>query len=172
MVCSATSSRSSAGSGSAAACLPRVRAGPRRPVSVGAPTSWDWLVDGMYQLLAANVPEEQIGAVIAHPALWKKMAKLKTGLTNDNTPLVAPDPVRALRKLWTTAAPLTGGTTAKAVVAKWSDLLFGIRKDITVQVLNQVYMGSNLQLAIVAYARCDFAATRPTSFCTMEGITV
>ena len=77
-----------------------------------------------------------------------------------------------LRKLWTTAAPLAGGNTAKAVIGNWSDLLFGVRKEITLQVLNQTFMGSNLQLAILAYVRCDFAATRASSFVTAEGITV
>jgi hypothetical protein len=55
--------------------------------SIGAPTSWDFAIDGMYELMADNVPAESIGAMVAHPALWKKMRKLKTGITNDNTPL-------------------------------------------------------------------------------------
>lgn len=134
--------------------------------SVGAPTSWDFAVDGMYELMADNVPSESIGAMVGHPALWKKMRKLKTGLSGDNTPLMAPEEVARLPKLWTTAAP-----TDKAVIADWRDLLFGVRKGITVQVLTQTYMGSNLQIAIVAYARVDFAAARAASFCTMEGIT-
>jgi hypothetical protein len=61
---------------------------------------------------------------------------------------------------------LTGGTTCKAIMGNWSYLLFGVRKDINVQVLNQTLMGSNLQLAILAYVRCDFAATRAASFVT------
>jgi HK97 family phage major capsid protein len=139
---------------------------------IGAPTAWDFLVDGMYELLADNVPMESIGAFIAHPAVWKKMTKLKTGLTNDNTPLAMPEAVRALPKLWTTAAPLTGGTTAKGIIGNWRDLLFGVRQDINVRVLSEAFMGSNLQVAVLAYARCDFAATRQVSFCTLEGITV
>lgn len=139
---------------------------------VGAPTNWDWAVDSVYELLADNVPMDSIGAMIAHPALWKKMRKLKTGITSDNTPLTMPEEIARMRKLWTTAAPLAGGTTAKAVMGRWSDLLFGIRKDITLQVLNQAFMGSNLQLAVLAYVRCDFAATRAASFVTAEGITV
>ena len=126
----------------------------------------------MYELLVDNVPMSDIGAFIAHPAVWKKMRKLKTGLASDNTPLVAPDEVARLPKLWTTAAPLTGGTTAKGVVAKWSDLLYGVRKQISVKLLDQSFMASNLQLAMLVYARVDFAATREASFCTMEGITV
>ncbi|MCB2007565.1 MAG: phage major capsid protein [Rhodoferax sp.] len=139
--------------------------------SIGAPTTWDFLVDGMYELLADNVPMESIGAMVSHPAVWKKMRKLKTGITNDNTPLMAPDEVAKLRKLWTTAAPLSGGD-ATAVIADWRDLLFGVRKDITVRVLSETFMGSNLQIAMLAYARVDFAATRAQSFCTLEGITV
>lgn len=140
--------------------------------SIGAPTNWDWAVDSVYELLADNVPMDSIGAMIAHPALWKKMRKLKTGIASDNTPLTMPEEIARMRKLWTTAAPLAGGTTAKAVMGRWSDLLFGIRKDITLQVLNQAFMGSNLQLAVLAYVRCDFAATRAASFVTAEGITV
>ena len=124
---------------------------------IGAPTTWDFLVDGMYELLVDNVPMSDIGAFIAHPAVWKKMRKLKTGLASDNTPLVAPDEVARLPKLWTTAAPLTGGTTAKGVVAKWSDLLYGVRKQITMKLLDQSFMASNLQLAMLVYARVDFA---------------
>jgi len=140
--------------------------------SVGAPTSWDFAIDGMYELMADNVPTEAIGAMIAHPALWKVMRKLKTGIASDNTPLTMPAEVAALPKLWTTAAPLAGGTTAKAVIANWSDLLFGVRRGITVKVLSERFLGDNLQIAVLAYSRVDFGATRAASFCTLEGITV
>jgi len=78
--------------------------------------------------------------------------------------------VAAQPKLWTTAAPFTGGTTCKAVLARWQDLLFGVRQDINVRVLQETFLGSNLQIAMLAHARCDFAAARPTSFVTCEGI--
>ena len=139
---------------------------------IGAPTSWDFAIDGMYELMADNVPAERIGAMVAHPALWKKMAKLKTGITNDKTTLVMPDEVAKLPRLWTTAAPLESGTTATAVIADWRDLLFGVRQDINVRVLQETFLGSNLQIAVLAYARVDFGATRRDSFCTLEGITV
>lgn len=48
--------------------------------SVGSPASWDFLVDGMYELMADNVSMDSIGALIAHPSLWRKMRKLKTGI--------------------------------------------------------------------------------------------
>jgi HK97 family phage major capsid protein len=140
--------------------------------SIGAPTSWDFVTDGMYELMADNVRMQDIGALIAHPAVWKKLRKLKTGITNDNTPLSMPAEVAALPKLWTTAAPLAGGTTAKGIIADWRNLIFGVRKDIQVRVLQEAFLGSNLQVAVLAYARVDFAAAHADSFCTLEGITV
>jgi HK97 family phage major capsid protein len=139
---------------------------------IGAPTSWDFALDGMYELLVDNVSMDSIGALVAHPAVWKKMAKLKTGISSDKTTLAMPDEVAKLPKLWTTAAPLTGGTTATGIIADWRDLMFGVRKDIQVRVLQEAFLGSNLQIAVLAYARVDFAATRASSFCTLEGITV
>lgn len=143
-----------------------------RVTAIGSPSSYDFLIDGMYELALDNVQMENIGALIAHPAVWKKLRKLRTGLSGDNSPLPMPAEVAALPKLWTTAAPLTGGTTASGVIADWRDLVLGIRKDITVRVLTESFLGSNLQLAVLAYARVDFAATRQESFCTLEGITV
>jgi HK97 family phage major capsid protein len=142
--------------------------GRSKVTSIGAPTSWDFVTDGMYQLMLNNTTN--IGALVAHPILWKKMRKLKTGITSDNTPLSAPAEIAALPKLWTTAAPLAT-STATGIIADWRDLLFGVRQDISVKVLSETFMGSNLQLAVLAYARVDFAATREASFCTLEGIT-
>jgi len=134
---------------------------------VGAPTNWDWCLDAIGKLLAANVPLENIGTLIGAPSLWLKMAKLKTGLSGDQTPLRMPEAVEKLPTAWTTAAP-----SGKAIIADWRDLLFGVRKDLTVRVLNEAFLGSNLQVAFVVYARVDFAAARPASFVTAEGITV
>jgi HK97 family phage major capsid protein len=139
--------------------------------SIGAPTSWDWAVDGMYELMLDNVPTDRIGALVGHPAIWKKMRKLKTGLSGDNTPLTMPAEVAALPKLWTTAAPLSG-STASAVIGDWRDLLMGVRRDISVKVLSERYLADTLEVGILVYARVDFAATRPASFCTLEGIAV
>lgn len=143
--------------------------GRNKVTGIGAPVSWDFLADGMYELMLDNAPAPS--ALIAHPALWKKMVKLKTGQTDDNTPLVAPAELAAVRKLYTTAAPLAGNTAA-GVLGDFSELLFGVRQQIVVRVLREAFMASNLQVAIIAYARCDFVPTREKSFCTLEGITV
>ncbi len=146
--------------------------GRNKVLTIGAPTSWDFLIDGKYELLLDNVPQSAIGAFIAHPAVWKKLAKLKTGIASDNTPLSMPAEIATIPKLWTTAAPLTGGTTAKGVLGAWSDYLMGVRKEITIVPIREAFLGTNLQIAVVAYARVDFAATRAESFVTLEGITV
>lgn len=140
--------------------------------TVGAPTSWDFVVDAIYELMADNVLLENIGALIGHPAIWKKLRKLKTGISSDLTSLVPPPEIAALQKLWTTAAPFTSGSTCSAIIGDWRDLVFGVRKDIQVRVLTEAFMGSNLQVAVLAYARVDFAPTRATSFCVMPGITI
>ena len=141
----------------------------KKVLSIGASSNLDFIADGMYELMLSNIPVESIGAMVAHPALWRKIAKLKDA---DGNPMKIVDDVAKLRKLWTTAAPLTGGNTATAIIADWRDLLFGVRKNIQVQVLRDTFLGTNLQIAILAYARVDFAATRHHSFCTLEGITV
>jgi HK97 family phage major capsid protein len=146
--------------------------GRSKATGIGAPTNWDFLVDALYTLQASNVPLENIGAFIAHPALWKKMRKLKTGLSGDQTSLVPPPEVANLPKLWTTAAPFTSGTTCSGVLGDWSQYMFGVRRNIEVRFLNEVFLGSNLQVAVLAYARVDFLATRADNFYTAEGVTV
>lgn len=143
-------------------------AGRNSVTGIAIPDSWDFLVNGIYELLLDNVALEDVGAFIAHPAVWKKMRKLKTA---DLAPMPAPEEVARIPKLWTTSAPLTG-TTADGIIADWRDLLFGVRQDITVRVLSESFLGSNLQIAMLVYARVDFAAARQVSFCTLEGITV
>lgn len=147
-------------------------AGRNKVTAIGAPTSWDFLLDGLYELMLDNVPQEKIGAFIAHPALWKKLTKLKTGIASDQTSLSVPGAIATIPKIWTTSAPFTGGNTCAGIVGNWSDLIFGIRKEITVRVLSETLMGSNLQIAVLAYARVDFVPAREASFCTLEGITV
>lgn len=139
--------------------------------AVGSPANYDFLIDGLHSLALANVPPDAVGAMVGHPTLWRKLAKLKTGIAGDQTSLVQPTEVARLPKLWTTAAPLAGNT-AKAIMGYWPDLMFGVRKNISIKVLQEQYMASNLQLAVLAYARVDFAATRAQSFTTLEGITV
>lgn len=134
--------------------------------SVGAPANWDFLADAVYELLNDNVPESEIGSFIANPALWKVMAKKKTGITNDQSPLQASPEIARIPRIWTTAMPAATG-----VIARWQDVVMGVRQGITVKILDQAFMGSNLDLALLCYSRVDFGVTNPASVCSVEGIT-
>ena len=141
-------------------------------LAIGAPTNYDFIIDGVYALLNSNVPQANIGALIGHPAVWRKLQKLKTGIASDQTALPMPGEIASLPKLWTTSAPLSG-STAKCEMGNWSDMIMGIRQGITVRVLSATgEMHRALQLVVLAYARVDFGVARPKSFVTLEGITV
>lgn len=144
--------------------------------TVGALSSYDPFLDGLAVLLNANVPEEDIGPIILGTQAYIDLAKLKTGISGDLTPLLKPAILATKPFLPTTAvqsgfdlSPAAGESVA--YMAKWSDLLMGIRKDITVRVLNEAFLGSNLQIAVLCYARVDFQPAREQSFVTLEGIT-
>ena len=138
--------------------------------SVGALEDYDKFLDGVGLLLAQNVPLERVGPIVLGTAAWADLAKLKTGITSDKTPLVRPEAL-TMPFLPTTAVEDGSPLTSTAYVADWSDLLYGVRQDITVRVLNEAFFGSNLQIAVLVYARVDFAAAREQSFVTLEGIT-
>jgi len=91
---------------------------------------------------------DRIGGVVMHPLLWSTLAKTKTGMSSDNTTLLAPDAVCDRPTFVTTAAPLTGSPqSTTAFITDWSDLLFGVRQDLQVRILNEAFMASNLQIA-------------------------
>lgn len=144
--------------------------GRNRITGIGTIDDYDPWIDGMGALLTANVPLERIGASVMGPGTWKALAKLKTGLANDKTPLRKPDALANTPFLVTNSVASSSGspTTEVAYLADWNDLLYGVRTDINVRVLNEVFRGSNLQVAMLVYARVDFAATREQSFVTLE----
>jgi HK97 family phage major capsid protein len=136
---------------------------------IGALGDYDKFIDGMGALLGANVALEDIGPVVLGTAAWRDLAKLKTGITNDNTPLPKPS-VLTMPFLPTTAVEGGSPLTSTAYMADWRDLLFGIRTEITVRVLTEAFFASNLQLAVVVFARVDYQPAREASFVTLEGI--
>lgn len=144
--------------------------------SVGTPTNYDFMVNGMNQLLGANVMLDSIGAEIMSPRTWTTLANLKTGISSDQSPLEKPAALRETPFLVTTAVPNNLGAASPPVDSvvlqgNWRELLWGIRTDITVRVLTESFLGSNLQIGVLVYARVDFQAEHEESFVTMEGIT-
>lgn len=74
----------------------------------------------------------------------------------------------------TNSAPVSVGTpdATTAFIADWGDLLYGVRRDITIVPLREAFLGSNLQMALLVYARVDFQAAPDASFATLEGISL
>lgn len=144
--------------------------GRNRIQSIGALTSYDPWIDGIGALLRANVPLERIGASVMGPGVWTSLAKLKTGISGDKSPLPKPAALANTPFLVTNGvADNTGSPTSEiAYLGDWNDLLYGIRKDVTLHILRETFLGSNLQIAALVYARVDFAAAREQSFVTLE----
>jgi HK97 family phage major capsid protein len=141
--------------------------------SVGVPSSYSFVADAITKLLTANVPYDRVGALIYHPYLWSKFNKLVTGISGDKTTLPLPAYMQGRQQLVTTSAPITGSpTTTTAFIGDWGDLLFGVRQQVSIQFLREAFLGSNLQIGALVYARVDFQPARAASFTTMEGITV
>lgn len=141
-------------------------AGRNSVTGVGAPADNDFLIDAVAELLADNADMATIGALVGHPLLWKALAKLRTGITSDATPLQAPAEIARLPRLWTTAIPST-----TAIIANWSDVIIGLRQSLTIKLLDS-HLASNLDGTLLAYMRADVQCVRPDSICTLEDITV
>ena len=150
--------------------------GRNQVLSIGTPTNYDFIVNGINELLVDNVRLDSIGAAVMSPRTWTTLANLKTGIASDNTPLPKPEAMADMPFFVTTSVPDNLGASSppnESVVfnANWADLLWGIRSDITVRVLSERFLGDNLQVGILVYARVDFQPTHVESFVTLEGIT-
>lgn len=144
----------------------------RTVTAIGAPANYDFLLDGVGALINGDEPLDEIGATILHPRLWTDLAKLKTGLAGDQTTLRRPPAIEQMPLLVTSSCPVTVGPpdTTTAFVGDWSELMMGVRKDIQIVPLREAFLGTNLQVALLVYARVDFQPQHEESFATLEGI--
>jgi HK97 family phage major capsid protein len=138
---------------------------------IGGLTNYDKFIDGIGKLLNENVPLSSVGPIVIGTQAWTDLAKTKDDV---HRPLIRP-PELTMPFLTTTGAQTTNTagepTGSTGFVANWADLLFGIRQDISIRILSERFLGDNLQVGVLAYARCDFQPARAASFCTLEGIT-
>lgn len=142
--------------------------GRKTVTGIGALSDYDKFVDALSLLWSANVPADAVGPFVIGTQAARDLAKLKD---TTNQPLVKPE-VLTMPFLPTTAAEDLGSPLeSTGYVADWRDLLWGVRTELTIRVLNEAFFGSNLQLAVLAYMRTDFQPAREASFCTLEGIT-
>lgn len=149
--------------------------GVNEVTAVGTPASYAKLTEGLKKLLEASVAlEAASGVAIMSPRSWATFEGLATGLDGDLSPLPRPRALQDTRFLVSTAVPnnLGVGTNESAIfLGDFRDLLLGIRREASVKVLEIQSYADNLVLEFVAFARVDFVATRPASFCVLRGVT-
>lgn len=139
--------------------------------SVGTPTSYDKWLDAIYEVRLDNY---EPNAVINAVRTAKTLAQLKTGLTSDKTPLVAPADYAALSKFATNQLPVNlgaGTNESISVVGKFDELMIGLRSNMSIEVsreANDVFAKD--QTLIRCTWRGDVQVSRATAFCLMSGI--
>ncbi|MCH2210092.1 MAG: phage major capsid protein [Fuerstiella sp.] len=151
--------------------------------SVGTPTDYSKFSLAIGDVMAANYAGDVSGlAWINHPRTDDTLDGLQD---TTNQPLMPTPRVAQLRRLSTTALPITeGGSSDESVsiVGDFSQLAFGMRtRSVVVRILDAGTAtdssgdswNANTQLMrhIVAYMRADVAVLRPTFFTALTGIT-
>ena len=109
-------------------------------------------------------------AVILHPRDEGTMA----GLTDTTgQPLMAPDVLRQIPWLTTTAIPVDGGTgsdESTIFVGNFAHLMIGLRTSLRVELLRETFAG-NLQYGFLAHMRADVAVAHAGAFYTVTAVT-
>ena len=129
------------------------------------------------QKVAENNGEAK--AMIMAPRTYFTLDRLKAATTNQ--PLVAPASYQALNKYYTNQIPITDtkgsySACSKAYVGDFSNLLFAMRNDITIEGSKSgggsaaVDSFARMEILIRCYARLAIAITRENHFCKIEGI--
>lgn len=136
--------------------------------AVAAGIEYSHLSKARTAILTANAGP--VSAFIMHP----RDEGVLTGATDSTgQPLNPPAVLSRIPMLTTTAIPTDGGvgTNESTIFAgNFGHLLIGIRSDIRIEVLREVFMG-NLQYAFIAHMRADVAVQHPGAFYTLTGVT-
>jgi HK97 family phage major capsid protein len=132
-------------------------------------SSYNPLIDAWYELAVDNA-NGPTAAVMA-PRTLAALSKLSDG---QGQPLMRPSLVANLPLLSTTNMPIdeTQGTSDNAssiILGDFSQLWVGIRQQLRIEVLNQLY-AENLQVGFIAHLRADVALAHPQSFCRISGV--
>ena len=138
-------------------------------INGAALTNFDSFIDAWQALADANSPEPT--AAIMAPRTSAKIAKLKD---TQNQPMRKPPLIEALPMYSTTSTPITQtqGTSniaSSIIVGDYSQLLFGIRTDLRIQLLRELYAATG-QYAFLCHLRADVAVEHPQAFCKIIGV--
>ena len=141
--------------------------------SVGVPTNYDELVDAVAVFLNANNRRDELTGIIWHPNVWKTYAKLKTGLSSDNTPLELPPAIADVPTFTTTNADtVSSPENYHVVLGNFADMVIGVRMDPSIRILDNTtkLRPATCCLKLSALRAIDFLPLRPASFVIMDGL--
>lgn len=146
--------------------------GVNATTGIGTVTNYAEILTAVKQLLDANVPlDVATRYAIMSPGTWLKYEGLATGISSDKTQLPRPRALENMEFLVTSNANTYGSPQGSVMfLGDFSNLLMGVRREASVEVLKATTYASNLVLEIVGYTRVDFVLTRPAAFATLEGI--
>lgn len=148
--------------------------------SVGTPADFDKFLTAVYTLSKDNY---SASGIIMAPRTAESLAKLKSGITNDKTPLAIPPDYARLPKFVTNQIPtnLGGGTNESfAIVGQFDQCALGLRQTLQIEVSREGSYddGSAVRSAfqkdqtlIRAILRADVQLLQPKAFCNMLAIT-
>jgi HK97 family phage major capsid protein len=142
--------------------------------TIGSPPSatvvgWEFLVDAAGAVRSANFePTAQIMA----PRTDQSLAKLRD---TSNQYIAPPAYLAGLPRLSTKQVPinLTVGTstdTSEVYTGQWDNLMIGMRTSLQLQLLDQAFMISAGQYALVAWLRMDVQLAQPAAFAVDTGV--
>src|SRR5262249_55519804 len=142
-------------------------------VTGGSVTNYGPLLLGVRTLLEANLPVEVATAnAIMSPQAWYTFENLATGISSDKTQLPRPRSLENTAFRVTQNGLDTDGSpqTSTIVMGDFRELVFGSRREASVEILKLATYATNLQLEIIAYLRGDFLVRRPTAFVKITGL--
>jgi HK97 family phage major capsid protein len=133
-------------------------------------TNYDPIVNAILALLSANASMPT--AAVMSPRTLTKAALLKDTL---GQPMRRPDLIANLPFLPTTSVPITqtqgtSNVASEIIVGDFTKLMFGIRTQLRIQILKELYLPSAGQIGFLADLRADVQLAHPQSFCEVVGV--
>lgn len=136
--------------------------------SDAVPTDHDELIDLVAAVKAAN---HEPNALFMSSGLEARYAKLRTGITNDQTPLPRPAYLSGVPTFVTNQLPSTGygtsGAASPVITGDFRQLILGFAPQFGIRVMSTPHRyADTLEVAVVAYVRADVALAHPEAFAT------
>ncbi|MCC7365018.1 MAG: phage major capsid protein [Dehalococcoidia bacterium] len=136
----------------------------------GALSSFDKVAD-IFAAIADNNAPVPADVILSNRTRFA-LGKLKTGITNDNSPLPLPDFMSGVTFHPTSQVLTTegGGSDARVFVGGFEELVVGIRHQLTIQILQERFISEG-QIGFLAFWRGDIAILRPGAIGMITGVT-